>query len=349
MEMDKNLLFKLCDSHGVSGFEEETAEIILSELKKSCKDAHIDKFGNVIAKKGNGSKKIMIAAHMDEIGLIIKYIDDKGFLRFAKIGGIDDRIILNQRVIIKTSKGKVFGVIGSKPPHVLTEEESKQIIKCNDMFIDIGAKDKNEALKMGVEIGDTAIFYAPGHDMNNELVTAKALDNRIGCFALIELAKKLKSSEYTVYFVATSQEEVSALTGKGGRVSTFTIKPDYFVGLDTTVAGGHPEMQDKDAPVYLNKGPAIVLLEASGRGNIANKEMVKWLKNAAKKAKIDIQPEVVVGGATDSTNASTVEGGVPCVSLGIPTRYIHSCVSIASMKDTEKTVELLLSALQMKI
>ncbi|MFH0827749.1 MAG: M42 family peptidase, partial [Candidatus Omnitrophota bacterium] len=194
------LLKKILDAAGVSGYEKEIAEIMKQELKKSCSDVIIDNFGNVIARKsplagarGKGRKKIMLAAHMDEVGFLVKHISKEGFINFIKVGGIDDRILLGQRVIIKTKKGDIRGIIGAKPPHLLKDEEGKRIVKYEDMFIDIGCKDR-EAAQKKVEIADSIVFDADAGNLNGDLYYGKAIDNRVGCYALIKIMEKLKAS-----------------------------------------------------------------------------------------------------------------------------------------------------------
>ena len=217
-----SLLKKIMEAAGIPGYEGEIAKIMQSELKKSCDEVEIDNFGNVIARKGKGKKKIMIAAHMDEVGFMVKHITKEGYINFIKIGGIDDRVLPAQRVIIKARKGDCFGVIGTKPPHLQKDEERKHPLKYEDMFIDIGCKNKEEAEKK-IEIGDVIIFEPNSGVLNGKLCYGKAVDDRIGCFALIKIMEKLKNAAGAeVYAVATGQEEVGL---KGARTSAFKIDP----------------------------------------------------------------------------------------------------------------------------
>jgi putative aminopeptidase FrvX len=183
------LLKKILDASGISGYEKEITGIMQQELKKSCSEVIIDNFGNVIARKGKGKKKIMIAAHMDEVGFLVKHIGKEGFINFIKVGGIDDRILLGQRVVIKTKKGDIRGIIGAKPPHLMKDDEGKRTVKYEDMFIDIGCKNKEEAMKK-VEIADSIIFDADAGTLNGELCYGKAIDDRVGCYALIKMSTR---------------------------------------------------------------------------------------------------------------------------------------------------------------
>ena len=233
----KDLLKKLADASGVSGFEDDVRNIMMDELKGQVDELEVDTLGNMIATRYGSpdGKKIMLAAHMDEIGLMVRYIDKNGFIKFSKIGGIDDQMLLNQEVTIHTSNGDITGVIGSKPPHRMKEAERKKIIDYENMFIDIGVSDREEAEKI-VKLGDTITIDQEFVSLGN-LYKGKALDNRIGCAVLVEVMKKAKTNA-TIYGVGTVQEEVGL---KGARTAAFKLNPDMALALDVTIAGDHPE------------------------------------------------------------------------------------------------------------
>jgi len=335
--MDFELMKALSEADGVSSQEGEVAKIMSAQFKKAGLKCEIDNFGNVLAYKSIKKNPLILGAHMDEIGLMVKMIDEKGFLRFIKIGGIDDRTLVNQQVLVRTKKGLIPGVIGSKPPHIMREEERKTTIEYKSLFIDIGASNKKEAEKMGIEIGNTVTFSTKFTRMGSKMVSGKALDNRLGCYALLELAKGLKDN---VVLMGTSQEEVS-IFGKGAKTASFRLDPRAFIAVDTSVAGDHPELRPEDAPVYLGKGPVIALVEAGARGNIADKDLAQKLMDIAKKSKIPFQLEVIDGGATDASSVSNVKSGIPSIALGMATRYIHSTVGVAHIDDVEATINLL--------
>jgi len=335
------LLEDLCRASGISGFEHEVSDIIKNELKKSCDSVEVDSFGNVIAKKGNGKKKIMLAAHMDEIGLMVKHINKEGFLNFVKIGGIDDRILMQQRVIIKAKKGDITGIIGSKPPHLQKEEEKKKIIKHDELFIDIGAKDEHEAKSM-VDIGDPVIFEPNFGNLNDNLYFGKAVDNRLGCYALIKIMRQIKLKDVTIYAVATAQEEVGL---KGARVSAFKIDPDFAIAIDTTIAGGTPGITENESSLKLGQGPAITITEASGRGVVTHPRIREIFVKTAEDNKIPYQVDVLEGGMTDGAIIYMTREGVPTGVISIPTRYIHGPSSVFSMDDVDNSIKLVVEAL----
>jgi len=335
------ILRKILDAAGISGYENEIAGIMERELKKSCDDVVIDGFGNVVARKGKGKKKIMIAAHMDEIGLMVKFIQKTGFINFIKVGGIDDRILPGQRVVIKSKKGDVFGVIGSKPPHLQKEDERKNPIKYEDMFIDIGCKDKEDAEKM-IAVGDPVIFEPNAGILNDSLCYGKAIDNRVGCYALLKIMEKVKAKA-EVFAVATVQEEVGL---KGARTAAFKINPDFAVAIDTTVAGDTPMIKETESALKLGGGVAITIIEASGRGVIVSGKTKDLIMDTARKNKIKYQMDVIEGGMTDGAIIYMNREGVQTGVLSIPTRYVHSPTGVFSLEDLNSAVELAVKVIE---
>jgi len=334
--MDYGLMKELSECDGVSSQESAVAVIMQREFKARGLRSEVDNFGNIIAYKKLGKNPLVLAAHMDEIGLMVKHIDEKGFIRFIKMGGIDDRTLVNQQITVMTRKGQMPGVIGSKPPHIMRDEERKTVIDHRTMFIDIGASSAAEAGKMGVEIGNPIGFHARFRRMGKKMMCGKALDNRLGCYALIQLAKGLPDN---VVLMGTSQEETSSM-GKGAMTASYRIEPRAFIAIDTSVAGDHPELKPEEAPIYAGKGPSIALVEAGGRGNVADKKLAQRVLECARKAKIDVQLEVIEGGATDATSVHNVRGGIASIAICIPTRYIHSCVGVAHEDDIEDEIAL---------
>jgi Cellulase M and related proteins len=335
------LLKKIIDAAGISGYEKEIAHIMCAELKKSCDKVQVDNFGNVIAKKGSGKKKIMLAAHMDEIGLMVKHITKEGYVHFIKVGGIDDRVLPAQRVVIKAKKGDCIGVIGTKPPHLQKEEDKKQPMKYEDMFIDIGASNRDDAKKR-IEIGDIAIFEPNSGVLNGKLYYGKAIDDRIGCYALIKVMEKLEV-DAEVYAVATGQEEVGL---KGARTAAFNVSPDYAIAIDTTIAGDTPMITERESSLKLGDGVAITIIEASGRGVIVNEKMRDLLTDTAKKNKIKYQIDVIEGGMTDGAIIYMNKEGVPTGVLSIPTRYIHSPTGVFNIDDVDAATKLTIKAVE---
>ncbi len=339
----KDLLKKLSNTPGISGFENEVRDLMTRELNEFVDEISVDNMGNLIAVKNGdpGNKKVMLAAHMDEIGLMVRFIDDKGFIKFSKIGGINDQMLLNQTIYIQTSKGNVTGVIGSKPPHKMKAAERKKILEFEDMFIDIGASNKEEALKR-VNIGDPIIIKQKFKELDNNLVMGKALDNRVGCAVLIEVLKQAES-EATVYGVGTVQEEVGL---KGAKTSAFRINPDMALALDVTISGDHPGIKEEEAPAQAGKGPAIILTDASGRGLITHPQVKELLISTAEEEGIPYQLEVSDGGTTDATSIHLTREGIPTGVISPASRYIHTPVSVINLDDVENTVKLILAVLK---
>jgi putative aminopeptidase FrvX len=336
-------LEKFSNACGVTGREEEVSDLLKTTLKPYVDEIKVDKLGNVISVKKGTEKhapKIMLAAHMDEIGLIIKNITKDGFLQFSKLGGIDDRILIAQRVTVHTEKGKRPGIIGSRPPHIMKEEERKKIVEVDNLFIDVGASSKEDAYKMGLKIGDVISFDTRFARITNDLVAGKAFDDRVGCCLLVEVMKALEKTECTVYGVGTVQEEVGL---RGATVSAFHICPDVALAFDVTVAGDIPGVKEIEAPTKIKKGPVIGVMDA---GLITHPKVLKLLMNAAKKAKVDYQLETGLAGSTDAARIALTREGVPCGVLSIPTRYIHSPSSILSLSDVQKAAKLAVAAIK---
>lgn len=335
-----DLLKKLVDSVSVSGAEKSTADIIRKELKPFADEIKIDRVGNLIARKGKGSPKIMLAAHMDEIGLIVKYVLKNGFIRFGTVGGWDDRILPADKFIIHGSKGPVAGVIGVKPPHLLEKEEMKQAIKHKDMYLDIGAKDKKEVEKAGISVGDFITFSNGLDKLLGTRVTGRGLDNKLGCTLMVEAFKKLKGFKGTLYAVGSTMEEIGLI---GVRGATFGINPDVVVATDTTIAGDTPDFKPGEAPADIGKGPVMVIKDG---GQVINPQVKKWLSAAAKKAKAPLQLEVTEGGTTDAAIIPTIREGIPAGCLSVAARYIHTGVSVADTKDIDGAVKVLAEAVR---
>lgn len=337
----EELLRKIICASGVSGYEFEIAAIMQQELKKSCDEVEVDGFGNVIARKGRGKQKIMLAAHMDEIGLVVKHITKDGYIYFIKIGGIDDRVLVGQRVIVKAKKRDVLGIIGTKPPHLQKDEEKKQAIKYEDMFIDVGAKNKDEVLKE-INIGDPVIFEPNFGRLNGSLYYGKAVDDRVGCFALLKIMEKIKANA-EIYAVATTQEEVGL---KGARTSSFKINPDFAIAIDTAAAGDTPGIKETESPLKIGDGVAITMIEASGRGIIVNERVKDIFITAAKANKIKHQIAIIEGGMTDGAMIYMNREGVPTGVLSIPSRYVHAASGVFDINDINSAVMLAVESIE---
>lgn len=332
----------LANACGVTGREEQIAGLMKKFLKPYMDEVREDKLGNVIGiKKGKRTApKVMLAAHMDEIGLLVKTITKEGFLYFAKVGGIDDRILLAQKVIVHTEKGPLHGIIGSRPPHIQKPEERQKVISYDELFIDVGVKSQEQAHKMGIGIGDAVTFDVRFARIGKSVVIGKALDDRVGCALMIEAMKQLKSTECSVYAVGTVQEEA---TSRGAATSAFGICPDVGFALDVTVAGDTPGVKETEAPIGMGKGPALTVADA---GMIVPQKILQLLVDTAEHNKIPYQLETFMGGSTDAARILLTREGVPSGAICVPTRYIHSATSMLDLVDVDNTVRLIVATVQ---
>ena len=335
-------LEKLSNANGVTGREDQVRELMKQYLKPYVDEIREDKLGNLIAVK-RGKKDaptVMLAAHMDEVGLMVKNIKKKGFLQFAKIGGIDDRLLLAQNVIVHTDKGPLRGVVGSRPVHIQTDEERKKVINADKLFIDIGANNKEEAKKMGVQVGDVVSFDTKFAYLGNNVVLGKAFDNRVGCAVLIETMKRLKNVSCNVYAVGTIQEEVGL---RGATIAAFHVEPDVGIALDSTVAGDTPGVGEGEAPAKMGEGPVFTVADA---GLIAHPKVLRLLIESAKENNIPYQLETGIRGSTDAARIALSRGGVPSGVISVPARYIHSPAAIINLDDVENAVTLTVAAVE---
>lgn len=315
-------------TYGPSGNEELIMECIKEEIKDYVDEIQVDTLGNLIAhKKGNG-KKVMLAAHMDQIGLIVTHIDEKGFLRFSNVGGVSVTNIIHKSVVFKDG---LVGVVGYE-----TEIDDIKKIKMSNMFIDIGASSQEEAKKK-VSVGDVAVYYSPLQVCGNKF-TGCAMDDRVGCAVLIEALKRIKTSAYDIYCVFTVQEELGL---RGAKTSAYSIAPDLGIAIDVTLTGDTPKA--RPMAVGLGKGPAIKVKDNSV---IAHPAVKNLMIERAEEAGIPYQLEILDAGGTDSGAIHLTRGGIPSGVISIPCRYVHSANEMVDATDIEYGVQLLLKILE---
>lgn len=338
MSLNIALLKEICETPGAPGFEEPVRKLVLRELEGLVDHIEIDNLGNVIAlKKGRSEKKVMIGAHMDEIGFIVTHIDDKGFARFHTLGGFDPKTLTAQRVIVHGKKD-LIGVMGSKPIHIMSAEERNKAPKVSDYFIDFGMN-KDEVEKY-IQVGD-AITRERGLIEMGDCVNCKSIDNRISVYILIETLKKLKNVPYDTYAVFTVQEEVGV---RGANVSSLKIQPDFGFGLDTTIAFDTPGASKHEQVTALGEGTAIKIMDAR---TICDTRMVRFMKERAAKHKIKWQAEILTAGGTDTAGIQQMTpGGSIAGAVSIPTRHIHSVIEMANKQDISASIQLLSACLE---
>lgn len=330
------LLRTLTEASGLSGNEKEVRDIILSEIKDHCTSVKIDRLGNVIAfKEGKkNTKKIMITAHMDEVGLIVKDIDSSGLIKFLPVGGVDKRVLVSKTVLI--GKDRIPGVIGAKPIHLQKRDEWANALSIKELYIDIGAKSKEDAEKY-VNIGDYIAFDSKFTEFGDRLVKAKALDNRVGCAILIDLIKNVEDISF--YGVFTVMEEVG-LVGAGP--AAYEVDPDISIILEGTLCYDIPELDSHLVPTYIGDGPAISLID---RTTVYNNKIRDRIVSIAKKNNIPYQFRKTAMGGNDSGRIHTTRDGSLSATISVPCRNIHSPVSVMSMDDYENTSKLVKAVL----
>jgi len=336
------LLKKLCETPGISGYESLVTEVIKDELQVFCDNVETDCMGNVIAlKKGadgqKANKKIMLAAHMDQIGFLVRSIDKNGFIRFARVGGFDSKTLVAQRVIVHGKKD-LIGVIGSKPIHVLEEAEKRKAPDFKDFYIDVGLGKKE--VEEVIQPGDYITFDRNFVQMNDKMVTSLALDNRVGVYVIIEALRRVKNNQVNIYAVATSQEEVGL---RGAITSSYAIEPDVGIALDVTIAMDTPGIKEEEKVCALGKGTAISIMNSSV---IAHRGLYRFLKELADKNNISYQIDIMERGGTDAGSIQKARCGVITGGISIPSRYIHSVVEMCHIDDIEATIQLLVCFLE---
>jgi endoglucanase len=334
------LLKQVCKVPGAPGYEQKIRQFIIDQVTPMVDEVRLDAMGNVIAiKKGVQDKKVMVAAHMDEIGFIVTHIDDNGFLRFHTLGGFDPKTLTAQRVIIH-GKEDVIGVMGTKPVHVLTPEEKSKAPKITEYFIDTGLS--VDQVKHLIEIGST-ITREREMIVMGDCVNAKSLDNRVSVFVLLEALSILKGQEvpYDVYGVFTVQEEVGI---RGAISSSSGINPDFGIAIDVTMAYDLPGAQSHEKVSSLGHGAAIKILDGM---TICDYRMVNYMKHIAKKKAVKYQMEILPAGGTDTAGIQrSAPGGSIAGAISIPTRYLHQVIEMAHMDDITAAIQLLVECLK---
>lgn len=331
-----DFLRALINSHSPSGFEKDSATLWKQRVKRFADEVKVDVHGNVISMlNGEGKPRVMLAGHIDEIGYMVKYIDNDGYVYFSTIGGIDPHLMPGQRILIKGKKGDCLGIIGRKPIHLLEDSERKQVSKLENLWIDIGAKDKKEALAK-ISIGDPAL-PAVGFDiLHGDKVIGRGFDDRAGAFVVGEVMRLLSESKFSasVYGVATVQEEIGL---RGAHTSAYGISPDVGIAVDVTFATDVPGVDKKQlGEMKVGSGPVIA------RGPNINPKVFELLVKTAQKEKIPYQVEgISKGTGTDANVMQLTRAGVATGLVSIPNRYMHTPVELVDIKDLENAAKLI--------
>jgi len=332
------LVRDLSDAFGVAGFEDDVRQTIERVVSPFVDEVRSDALGNLLAfRKGQGDLTLMLDAHTDEIGFIVKWIDDKGYLRFAPLGGWDARILPSHRVEILTRSGaRREGVIGSTPPHIQSDDDRNRPIPIEAMFIDVGATSREEAIGMGFQIGDPLTIHPPFVELREGYVCGKALDDRAGCAVLVEAAGRLSRSRLgvNVVFAFATGEEVGA---RGARTAAYQVKPDVALSVEGTIGADMPGVPEESQPVRLGRGPAITVAD---RTIIVPRRIIQALEGVAQKNAIPYQYKLPTYGGTNAGVVHTSRGGVLAGVVSVPCRFIHSPTSTLRLDDLENTIRL---------
>jgi endoglucanase len=333
--MNITLLRKLSNAYGPPGYEDEAREILRTELEGVADETKVDKLGNIIfwhrGKKDN--PLIMLAAHTDEVGFLVRYIEDQGYLRLHSWGVVPN-ILPGQRLIFRGKKGDLRGIIGTKPPHIMSEEDRKKPVILDDLFVDIGTCTREEAITRGAFEGMTGVFDVEFLELGDDYIRGKALDDRAGCYVMAEVFKSLKKSPYNIVAVGTVQEEVGL---RGSKTAAYQVDPDYGLALEGTFAVDMPGMAPHMIPASLKKGPVVTIADAS---IIAHPKVLKAITDAAEERKIPYQFKKIPSGGTDAGSIHLTKGGIPSGTIAVPCRYIHGPASITTVEDIENTIKL---------
>jgi endoglucanase len=329
------LLKELCEASGPPGFEDQVREIYRREVTKLVDRVETDGMGNVIAiknGKGKSPRKVMVAGHLDEIGFVVKHVDDKGFLRLQPLGGFDAKTLIAKRVRLRNRRGEeLVGVIGTKPVHIMTDDEKKKLPELDDLFVDVGlsAGEASQQIQIGNPVTLVQDLVKVG-----DYWSGKSLDNRVSIYTLIEALRRAKSPKVEIYAVATVQEEIGL---RGAHTAAHRIRPDLGVAIDVTLACDVPGTKPHQHITRLREGVGIKVLDSSF---IAAPKLVEHCRKLAEKHRIPHQLEILPRGGTDAGAIQRAGDAVPSITLSVPTRYLHSTVETIYGPDLEATVDL---------
>lgn len=329
--LDIKLLKRLCKCDGISGDEGKVRELIINEIKPYADSITVDNLGNLLVhKKGKNmaKSKLMLSAHMDEVGLMVTDITSDGYIKFDEVGGIDRRVLLGKSVTL--GKNKINGVIGVKPIHLCKGEENSRIPELSEMYIDIGADSKEDALKY-IKYGDS-INFVSDFNVTSDSITSKALDDRFGCLVLVELIKS--ELEYDMDFAFVVQEEVGL---RGAKVAAFTVDPEFALVIESTTAADIPEVDENKQVCNLSNGAVISVMD---RRTIYDKEMIALAFECAEKLNIKAQYKRAVAGGNDAGVIHSSKSGVRTLAISLPCRYLHSPNCVVNKQDCENMMML---------
>ena len=337
MDGSRKLLKELTEVHGVPGYEHEVRALVRSYMEPLGQISQ-DKMDSLICRLDGEGPRVMLAGHMDEIGFMVRHITEEGFIKFLSLGGWWDQVLLGQRVIIKTAKGEISGVIGAKPPHLLSTDERKKLVERTDMYIDIGSTSHAETEEAGVRVGDPIVPDAQFTPMlGGRAYLSKAFDDRLGCALVIEALQLFAEREHpnVIFGVATVQEEVGL---RGAGTSVELVDPDVAIILEADIAGDVPGIEEEESAIKLGGGPSVIVYD---RSMIPNLRLRDLTIETAKESGIALQFSALEAGGTDGGAIHLHKAGVPALVLGVATRHMHSHGAIIRRADYDDTIKLL--------
>jgi len=347
LETLKQLLFSLVEIGSPSGFEEPMMRRIVEELKPLCDEVYDTPRGNVVGvQRGTDPEApgIALAAHMDQVGFVVSNMDEKGFIRFRRVGGAVTRSIMGHQVRLLTEKGPIMGVVGIKPGHITKPEEAHKVPPIEEMYIDIGADSKEEVYSRGVEIGTPIVWNTAPVELGNNYVATAAADDRAGLAAMMTVARSLsdKPIPATVYYVGTVEEEIGL---RGAEVAVHGLDVDMAVAIDTCPAGYQPDINMRDLYYEVGKGPALHIGELGSRTRFGSQVLRRWLVGVAEENDILYQTGLMHGG-TDASAMQQTRAGLAACTIGVPRRYSHSPVEVLSLDDLYNLTMILTVAIE---
>jgi putative aminopeptidase FrvX len=339
MDASERLLKELTEAHGVPGYEQDVRALVRTCLEP-LGEVQQDKIGSVICRLDAAGPSVMLAGHMDEIGFMVRHVTKEGFLMFVPLGGWWDQVLLGQRVIVKTHKGDVVGVIGAKPIHLLPPDERKKLVEKKDMYIDVGATAREQVEEIGVRVGDPVVpdagFVALA---SGKTYLSKAFDDRLGCALMIEVLQHFADTQHpnAIYGVATVQEEVGL---RGAGTSAELVNPDVAIVLESDIAGDVPGIEESESAITIGGGPSVVLYDRSMIPNLRLRDLVI---DTANELGIGLQFSAIPGGGTDGGAIHRHKSGVPTIVIAVPARHIHSHSAIIHREDYDDAIKLLVA------
>ena len=330
------LLESLSNVFGPPGDEEEVRTVLKKELEEYADETRVDKLGNIFFYHHgeDSSPKIMLASHMDEVGFIVTFMDNNGFLRFHTLGGITSNVLPGQTILLRGTKGVVKGLVGTKPPHLMKEDERNKVTVMDELFLDIGASSLEESEQKGIEVGTNGVFDVKFTELGGGFLKGKAFDDRAGCTVLVEVFKALKNSSYNIIAVGTVQEEMGM---RGARTAAWQADPDYALALEGTFAADVPGSSPETVSSKLKGGPVVTILDQTV---MTHPTVLKTLIKVGKEKSIPFQFKQVPMGGTDSGAIHLTKAGIPSGTVAVPCRYIHGPASVTHVDDVKNTVKL---------